>query len=129
MGEKDFELGAGTLYFKDMEMDVGYAEMTGIGVVEEVNTPKILSVDLSGELSFTTKCTFNKWTLYKLTGIYKAVIDGCPNRRVAHLIKYGKNDRVRHKNFNRAVKIINESCLKSHLITVLNTERNKNNDL
>lgn len=108
MGEKNFELGAGTLYFNGMEVDVdsGEAEMT---FTEESDDIPVKPMSMTGELSFTTKCTFNKWTLYKLTGIYKAVINGCPNRRVAHLIKYGKNDRVKHKNFNRAVKIINEA--------------------
>ena len=115
MGEKDFELGAGTLYFKDMEMDVGYAEMTGIEVVEEVDTPQILSIDLSGEASFTTKCVFNKWALYKLFGMYDMVINCCPNRRVVHLVKYGKNDRVKHKNFKRAVRIIDKELKNGRL--------------
>lgn len=114
MGEKNIELGAGTLYFNGMEVDVNSGEAEMI-FTEEPDDISVKPMSMTGELSFTTKCTFNKWTLYKLTGIYKAVIDGCPNRRVAHLIKYGKNDRVRHKNFNRAVKIICKEFKKGHL--------------
>lgn len=30
----------------------------------------------------------------------------CPNRRVAHLMKYGKGYKIRYKNYIRALKII-----------------------
>jgi hypothetical protein len=40
--------------------------------------------------------------------IYNSTYDDCPNRRVAHLMKYGKKARVRNKNFIRANKILNK---------------------
>lgn len=57
-------------------------------------------------LSFTATIKVNKFDLWKLLGIYSWVIDNCHNRRVVHLIKHGKNNKVRKKNFNRAVKLI-----------------------
>lgn len=58
-------------------------------------------------LSFTvTTLKVNKLDLWKLLGIYSWVIDNCHNRRVVHLIKHGKNNKVCKKNFNRALKII-----------------------
>ena len=44
--------------------------------------------------------------LLKLTGIYDYVLEMCSNKKVVHLAKYAKKDRVRTKNFNRAIKII-----------------------
>ena len=57
-------------------------------------------------LSFTATIKVNKFDLWKLLGIYNWVIDNCHNRRVVHLIKHGKNNKVCKKNFNRALKII-----------------------
>ena len=57
-------------------------------------------------LSFIVNMKNNEFDLWKLLGIYSWVIDNCHNRRVAHLIKHGKNNKVCKKNFNRALKII-----------------------
>ena len=62
-------------------------------------------------LSFNATIKLNKIDLWKLSGIYNWVIDNCHNRRVVHLIKYGKNIKVRKKNFNRALKIIAEELV------------------
>lgn len=57
-------------------------------------------------LSFTATLEVDIFDLWKLLGIYSWVIDNCHNRRVVHLIEHGKNNKVRKKNFNRAVKLI-----------------------
>lgn len=57
-------------------------------------------------LSFNATVKLNKVDLLKLLGIYNWVIDNCHSRRVVNLIKHGKNNKVRKKNFNRALKII-----------------------
>lgn len=57
-------------------------------------------------LSFNATVKLNKVDLLKLLGIYNWVIDNCHSIRVVHLIKHGKNIKVRKKNFNRALKII-----------------------
>lgn len=67
------------------------------------NTTYSLNNDCS---SFTATVKVNKFDLWKLLGIYSWVIDNCHNIRVVHLIKHGKNNKVRKKNFNRALKII-----------------------
>lgn len=42
----------------------------------------------------------------RVNEIYDTTYRTCPNRRVAHLMKYGKKARVRNKNFIRANKIL-----------------------
>lgn len=46
------------------------------------------------------------FTFYKGLGLYDWVCTYCPNRRVVHLIKNGKNFRVKTKNFSRAMRIL-----------------------
>lgn len=48
----------------------------------------------------------NRITAFKLAGAWDWVAENCPNKRVAHLMKYHKDDRVKYKNFKHAVKII-----------------------
>ena len=67
--------------------------------------------DCNDCLSFSATIKLNKIDLWKLSGIYNWVIDNCHNRRVVNLIKYGKNIKVRKKNFNRALKIIAEELV------------------
>lgn len=64
-------------------------------------------------LSFTATIKVNKFDLWKRLGIYSWIVDNCHNRRVVHLIKHGKNNKVRKKNFNRAVKLIGKETKKS----------------
>lgn len=56
--------------------------------------------------SMSTTIRLTKWQMLMVTGMYKMVIDNCPDKKVVHLIKYGRKERIRHKNFNRAIKII-----------------------
>lgn len=56
--------------------------------------------------SFTGTCKINKFTLMKLIGVYSWVLDNCPNKRVVHLAKYAKKEKIRNKNFNRAIREI-----------------------
>ena len=74
-------------------------------VLEYIKDHTIYSLN-SDCLSFTATIKVNKFDLWKLLGIYSWVIDNCHNRRVIHLIKHGKNNKVCKKNFNRALKII-----------------------
>lgn len=114
MGENNIELGAGILYFNGMEVDVNSGEAEMI-FTEEPDDISVKPMSMTGELSFTTECKIDRWLFNQLSGFYAMVVRYCPNRRVAHLAKYGKNDRVRHKNFNRAVKIICKEFKKGHL--------------
>lgn len=73
------------------------------------NMKPIWSDDMRS-VSFNLK--FNKYIFYKLIGLWDWAIESCPNKRVAHLIKNGKNEKVKNKNFNRAIRIIGkyEEC-------------------
>ena len=58
----------------------------------------------NAELNVESHLPIKLWL--KLTGIYDYVLEMCSNKKVVHLAKYAKKDRVRTKNFNRAMKII-----------------------
>lgn len=68
----------------------------------------------NNDASISSECKVDRMMLYKICGVYNFVIKYCPNRRVAHLIKYGKNERVRIKNFNRALMILNKMIYKNN---------------
>lgn len=40
--------------------------------------------------------------------VWDWVLEKCPNRRVKHLMTYGKNERIRRKNFKHAVRLISK---------------------
>ena len=54
----------------------------------------------------------NLFSILQISGALDWIIEYCPNRRVAYLIKYGKNDNVRHKNIRRAIKLIMKEVTK-----------------
>ena len=58
------------------------------------------------KLEFISKV--NMHDFYKFIGFYDWVIRNCPNKKVVHLIKNGKNYKIKKKNFNRAIKIISK---------------------
>ena len=58
----------------------------------------------NAELNIEVNLPIKLWI--RLTGIYDYVLEMCSNKKVVHLAKYAKKDRVRTKNFNRAMKII-----------------------
>jgi hypothetical protein len=105
MGEQNpYVFGNGKLYINgellgdgipDLEYDV--YDVAGEYIKE--NT-MLKSTDST---SFEFVVRWDKVLFWKLTGLWDYVIQYCPNRRLAHLVKYGKNRRVRIKNFYRAV--------------------------
>jgi hypothetical protein len=60
----------------------------------------------------TAKIKVNRMLFVKLTGFYDWVAEYCPNRRVVHLMRYGKTKRVREKNFIRANKLLAKELIK-----------------
>jgi hypothetical protein len=48
----------------------------------------------------------NKIEVLEILGFWYPVFKACPDRRVAHLMMYGKNDRVKLKNYYHAIKLI-----------------------
>ena len=43
-----------------------------------------------------------------LLDIRDSVLDLCPNKKVVHLARHGRNKKIRKKNFNRAIRILEE---------------------
>lgn len=110
MPPKDnIQLGEGTLYFKTEDglepmgeiteaVELEFAEdaepIVRLNIPEEVT----LSFEVMGEVAASVINAFRKFA--------ESVFgDGCPNRRVAHLTRYGRTKRVRKKNLVRAAKI------------------------
>lgn len=57
-------------------------------------------------LTMTATCKINRMTFYKFIGLYDWAIENCPNKRVVHSMRYGKNNKVKMKNFRRSLRII-----------------------
>lgn len=64
----------------------------------------LMSVDTPS--SITMKMKVNKIASYKISGLWDWAIEYSPDRRMRHLIKYGKSKRVQLKNFKRTFKKI-----------------------
>lgn len=58
------------------------------------------------EASFTAIAKVSKDVMLAITGVYEAVINCCPNKRVVHLALHAKKARTRKKNRNRAFRIL-----------------------
>lgn len=87
----------------NLEVDVeGYADF----VRDECRRNHVVGRNSDGELTCTFNVKFNPITFYKITGVYDYAYKYCPNRRVAHLMRFGKNWKVRRKNMFRAIDII-----------------------
>lgn len=63
-------------------------------------------ISFKDSFTMTATCKINRKNFYKVIGLYDWVIENCPNKRVVHLMKYGKNDKVKMKNFRRGIRII-----------------------
>lgn len=73
-------------------------------IKEYVRDNSVWSTNNYPTLTFT--CRVNFIELYKLIGLWDWVMRYCPNKRVVHLMKYGKNDKVKLKNCRRALRLI-----------------------
>lgn len=64
---------------------------------------------ISNHAIYIEGCEFKgipDFTVAKVIRLYGWVINYCPNRKIVHLIRHGKNKRIRNKNFKRALRII-----------------------
>lgn len=57
-------------------------------------------------VTMTATFEINRMAFYKFIGLYDWAVENCPNKRVAHLMKHGKNNKVKMKNFRRSLRII-----------------------
>jgi hypothetical protein len=100
----DFGSGIGTLYIEGNPVtgiESFECDTEAVYFEHRDEIFKICNAD-----SFTVTVKMNVKAFYKLTGLYDWVCNNCPNRKVVHLIKYGKTGRIQKKNFKRAIRII-----------------------
>lgn len=102
MGEHEFEIGSGQLYF--IEPD---GSLSPLSRVDDISVPVGSLVDL--EASFEWLVKISKDTMLAITGMYSVVLNCCPNKRVVHLALHGKKAKTRKKNRNRAFRILEEN--------------------
>lgn len=108
MGES--KLNSGQLYFT--EPDGSYSLLGHVTEVEcateaEDNDISEAVASLSNlEASFTAIAKVTKDVMLAITGVYEAVINCCPDKRVVHLALHAKKARTRKKNRNRAFRIL-----------------------
>lgn len=112
MGENDIKLDSGQLYVIEPDGSaslLGHVTDTAIEYgtdLNDISTP----IGSLGVLEASFEMVAKVWQdfLLVITGMTEAIINCCPDRRVAHLALHGKTARIRKKNFNRAIKILEE---------------------
>ncbi len=111
MGEHEFELGSGQLYFIEpggSASMIGHVTDASVECLDDDDYTVAVKHVIDAEMAFDWFVKMTKEAMFAITGMYKSIIDCCPDRRVAHLAMYGKTARIRKKNFNRAIKILEE---------------------
>ena len=116
MGTKSpYTLGPGEIYIDDHVFKAcGSVEMGIPDVTADLDEIKddVRTNVFTNEAVLRGYIKVPEFWAYKLTGLYNWIIDYCPNRRVVHLIKYGKTARVREKNFWRGLRILQKELSK-----------------
>ena len=90
--------GCDILGIPEMEFDIEAAS--------ETYKNNLLEIMKLSSYTGTFKMRFDIFKFYKIAGLYDYVRTYCPNRRVVHLMEYGKTRRIRLKNFYRGMRII-----------------------
>ena len=102
--------------FEDSGIYIDGCEFKGIENFS-VEYDDLDSKEIPGNLEFVKKVNdqtltveykINRIVFLQFIGIWKYALKYCPNRRVVHLMQFGKNDKIKIKNFYRAVNIIAE---------------------
>lgn len=116
MGD-DANLFEGGLYINGVEIGPGIPdfECSAEDLKNEFDKNMKFNLDPHGEFTTTINIKIDFIFVAKLLGIYQWVLDNCPNRKVIHLMMYGKNKRVKIKNLKRALRITAEHSFKEEL--------------
>lgn len=111
MGENKTKLDSGKLYFIEPDGSTSLlGHVTEFDCTAEdidISVPVTSIPDVDAAFEMLAKAT--KDLILTLTGMCQAVIECCPDKRVVHLALHGKKARTRKKNFNRAIKILEEN--------------------
>ena len=101
---------SGSLYIlSDDEAPKKLGEVKEIEVEECVDDASDSVVPVTGmEATYEACCKISKDIVLALLGIRDSVLDLCPNKKVIHLARHGRNKKIRKKNFSRAIRILEE---------------------
>lgn len=104
------ELGSGSLYILNGdEAPKKLGEVKEIEVEERADDASDFVVPVTGmEATYEACCKISKDIVLALLGIRDSVLDLCPNKKVIHLARHGRNKKIRKKNFSRAIRILEE---------------------
>lgn len=104
------EVGSGSLYIlNDNEAPKKFGEVKDVEVGKLADDASDFVVPVTGmEATYEACCKIAKDIVLALLGIRDSVLDLCPNKKVVHLARHGRNKKIRKKNFNRAIRILEE---------------------
>lgn len=108
MPVRNIQLDTGTIYIKGCECkgipDFECTEEAKANLNREISRRSyIKSIDSGG---VTLTCKIRRILALKLIGLWDWAYKHCSNRRLTHLMNHGKNDKVKLKNFYRALRTI-----------------------
>ena len=107
--ENTMELGTGRIYINNTEYvgigltDYDYSEFRE-KATDYIKRNMVVRSSTGASLTFQMKVSYI--ALCKVMGIWDWVLENCRDGRVKHLMRRGKNERIRKKNFKRAVHLI-----------------------
>ena len=101
---------SGSLYIlSDDEAPKKLGEVKDVEVEEWTDDASDFVVPVTGmESMYEACCKISKDIVLALLGIRDSVLDLCPNKKVVHLARYGRNKKICKKNFHRAIRILEE---------------------
>ena len=104
------KLGSGSLYIlNDAETPKKFGEVIEVEVEECIDDASYFVVPVTGmEATYEACCKISKDIVLALLDIRDSVLDLCPNKKVVHLARHGRNKKIRKKNFHRAIRILEE---------------------
>ena len=103
--------GSGSLYIlNDNEAPKKFGEVKDVETEEWADDASDFVVPVTGmEATFEALCTISKDLMIALLGVRDSVLHLCPNKKVVHLARHGRNKKIRKKNFHRAIRILEEN--------------------
>ena len=104
------DFGSGSLYIlNDNEAPKKFGEVKDAETEGWADDVSEFVVPVTGmEATYEACCAISKDIVLALLGIRDSVLDLCPNKKVVHLARHGRNKKIRKKNFHRAIRILEE---------------------
>ena len=102
--------GSGSLYILNEDGEPKkFGEVKDAEVGKWADDTSDFVVPVTGmEATYEACCKISKDIVLALLGIRDSVLDLCPNKKVVHLARHGRNKKIRKKNFHRAIRILEE---------------------